>query len=145
MKRYLIIGGYKKQLNTNFKGKCPYLRNLYKKEREILEKVEMKKIEIIAEKIYKNNSYQRDYSFFAHTNPEVIKIKKFPQINLSTQLKHSIISQEERYRVKNKEKEDKFVHIYKNNSIYFPRAIEKYNSRKKKNKSKSYVHLPNLF
>ena len=146
MRRYLLIGGNKKTLKTNFREKCPYLRALYKKERDIIQKIGIKKSEIIIEKILKKDNFQRDYSFFAQNKPEMIEIKKLPQINLSSLLKFSISSPEEKYWINKPESNDEFVNIYKNISKYFPRTIEKYkNKRKNKNnkkKSKSYLHLP---
>ena len=146
MRRYLLIGGNKKILKTNFRDKSPYLRNLYKKEREILEKVGLKKAEIISEKLFKKEKFQRDYSFFAQNKPEIIEIKKLPQINVSSLLKFSIISPEEKYWINKPKSNDEFVNIYKNISKYFPRTIEKYKNKRKnknnKNKSKSYLHLP---
>ena len=137
MRKYILIGNNKKPLNTNFKNKSPYIRNLYKKQNEILVKVKKEEAEIISEKILKNN-YQRDYSFFAQNNPYgLIKEKKLPHIILSPQLKYTIVSPEEKYYIK-KEKDDLFANIYKNKSNYFPRPIAK----KKKQKSKSYIHLP---
>ena len=149
MRRYLLIGGNKKTLKTSFRDKCPYLRDLYKKEREILQNIGIKKAEIISERILKKENFQRDYSFFAHNKPEMIEEKRFPQINVSSLLKFSIISPEEKYLVNKPEKNDEFVKIYKSNSISFPKTIEKYKnkriSKKKKIKSKSYLNLPSIY
>ena len=149
MRRYLLIGGNKKILKTNFRDKSPYLRNLYKKEREILEKVGLKKAEIISEKLLKKEKFQRDYSFFAQNKPEIIEIKKLPQINVSSLLKFSIISPEEKYWINKPKKSDEFANIYKSNSIFFPKTVEKYNNKRinknKKIKSESYLHLPLIY
>ena len=149
MRRYLLIGGNKKILKTNFRDKSTYLRNLYKKEREILEKVGLKKAEIISEKLLKKEKFQRDYSFFAQNKPEIIEIKKLPQINVSSLLKFSIISPEEKYWINKPKKSDEFANIYKSNSIFFPKTVEKYNNKRinknKKIKSESYLHLPLIY
>ena len=56
MRRYIIIGDNKKTINTNFKDKSPYVLNLYKKQREIKEKIGVKKAEIICEKMFKKET-----------------------------------------------------------------------------------------
>ena len=70
-------------------------------------------------------------------------------MKFSSGLKYSIVSPEEKYYFNKRKKEDKFANIYKNNSILFPRAVEKSNFSKMKIKkvkvnSKSYIDLPYL-
>ena len=145
MKRYIFIGGTKKKINTNFKGKSPYIRNLYKKQRDYNIKIGIKKEEAICEKIFKKDIFQRDYSFFAYSNPFIIETKKLPKLNVASFLKYSIISPEEKYYFNKQEKEDKFFNIYKNNNSKFsPRAIKNQKSKNKKLQSKSYLYLPCL-
>ena len=141
MRRYIIIGDNKKTINTNFKDKSPYILNLYKKQREIKEKIGIEKAEIICEKMFKKEIFQRNYSFFALNKPKIIETTKLPKINLSSQLKYSIITPEEKYINKPK-KEDMFADIYKKNNLKFPRSIKKYKSNNKE--SKSYLYLPHI-
>ena len=143
MKGYILIGRNKMPLNTNYKKKCPYLNNLHRKDIDIKKKIKMKKEEIILEKI-KNETFQRDYSFFSQNNPGIVETPKLPKIYYNSQFKYSISSPEEKYSLQKLEKEDQFAKIYKNKAIYFPRAVKKYlsNNKNTKNKSVSFLYLP---
>ena len=113
----------------NIYDKSGYLKNLIHKKKESFEKVALQKFEILKDKLFRRNHFQRNYSIFYKKNINMRTNQDFRKFYFSPETKPIILSPDEinypnRYRKKEYDI-DNFALIYKKRDNYINTNLNK--------------------